>query len=211
MREARKAGVKVLTRLNSNFVVVRFGAEFRKEDLLSNIKPIRRMVDGESYIIYPFKRCIWQGTAGNLFLVRGEGYDDFIPLFTTSLNTKPETAIMKYKERTAIEQTNKELKSYLGVEGNYFRTKKSNYGHIFILCLVYNFIQYVRLYLADKSFKEVFEELSFYLLCKEPPKCVSQLEKELESIFWNIGSEGSNKIKTWLERTMNISGAVIAE
>ena len=141
------------------------------------------MIDGESYIISPFKRCIWQGTAGNLFLVRGEGYDDFIPLFTTSLNTKPETAIMKYKERSAIEQTNKELKSYLGIEGNYFRTKKSNYGYIFILCLVYNFIQYVRLHLADKSFKEVFEELSFYLLWKKPPKCVSQFEKELESVI----------------------------
>ena len=33
--------------------------------------------------------------------------DDFIPLFTTSLNTKPETAIMGYKERAPIEQTNK--------------------------------------------------------------------------------------------------------
>jgi len=211
MIEARKAGVKVVTLLNSNFVVARFGAEFRKEDILNNIKPIQRVIDGKSYIIYPFKRCIWQGTAGNLFLVRGEGYDDFIPIFTTSLNTKPETAIMKYKERTAIEQTNKELKSYLEIEGNYFRTKKSNYGYIFILCLVYNFIQYLRRYLADKSFKEIFEELSFYLLCKEPPKCVSQLEKELESIFGNIGSKGSNKIKTQLERTMNISGAVIAE
>jgi len=96
MREARKAGVRVLTRLNSNFVVLRFGAKFRKEDILSNIKPIQRAIEGKSYIIYPFKRCIWQGTAGNLFLVRGEGYDDFIPLFTTSLNTKPETAIMNY-------------------------------------------------------------------------------------------------------------------
>jgi hypothetical protein len=149
MKEARKAGVKVSTRLNSNFVVVQFGAEFRKEDILSNIEPIRRMIDGKSYIIYAFKRCIWQGTAGKPFLARGEGYDDFIPLFTTPLNTKPETAIMKYKERASIEQTNKELKSYLGIEGNYFRTKKSNYGYIFLLCLVYNSIQYVRLYLTD--------------------------------------------------------------
>jgi len=39
---------------------------------------------------------------------------------------------------------------------------------------------------------------------KEPPKCVSQVEKELESIFGDIGSKGSNKIKTWSERTMNI-------
>ncbi|MFZ2070703.1 MAG: hypothetical protein WAV32_03705 [Halobacteriota archaeon] len=46
MREARKAGVKVVTRVNSNFGVLRFGTEFRKEDILTNIKPIRRVVDG---------------------------------------------------------------------------------------------------------------------------------------------------------------------
>ncbi len=57
--------------------------------------------------------------------MRGEGYDDFIALFTTSLNAKPETVIMKYKERSQIEQTNKELKSYLGVEGSYFRKKET--------------------------------------------------------------------------------------
>ena len=46
-----------------------------------------------------------EGTAGNPFLVRGEGDDDFIPLFTTSLTAKPETATMKYKERAPIEQS----------------------------------------------------------------------------------------------------------
>jgi hypothetical protein len=51
-----------------------------------------------------------------LFLVKGEGYDDFIALFTTTLNAKPETVIRKYKERSQIEQTNKELKSYLGLK-----------------------------------------------------------------------------------------------
>jgi len=68
--------------------------------MLNNIKPIWRRIGSESYIIRPFKRCIWQGTAGNLFLVRGEGYDDFIPLFTISLNAKPET--VKKKAITAI-------------------------------------------------------------------------------------------------------------
>jgi hypothetical protein len=113
MREARKSGVKLVTRLDSNFVVVRFGVKFRKKDALVDIKLINRTIDGESYVIYHLKRCIWQGTAGNLFLIRGEGYDDFIPLFTTSLNAKPETIIRKYNERTSIEQTFKELKSYL--------------------------------------------------------------------------------------------------
>ncbi|MCW7076509.1 MAG: hypothetical protein OCU18_04350 [Candidatus Syntrophoarchaeum sp.] len=47
------------------------------------------------------------------------------------------------------------------------------------------------------------------LLWKKPPECVSQLEKKLESVI-DTGSEGSNKIKTWLERTIDISGAVIA-
>ncbi|KAF5437384.1 hypothetical protein C5S35_04320 [Candidatus Methanophagaceae archaeon] len=50
MKEARKAGVKVVTRLNSNFVVARFGAKFRKEDIMDDIKPIQREIDGKSYI-----------------------------------------------------------------------------------------------------------------------------------------------------------------
>ena len=36
MREARKAGVKVVTRLNSNPVVFRFGKRFKKEDIIGN-------------------------------------------------------------------------------------------------------------------------------------------------------------------------------
>ena len=83
-----KAGVKVATRLDSNFVVVRFGIDFRKKDVLSNIKPIKRTIGGKSYVSYSLKRCVWQGTAGNLLLVRGEGFGDFISLFTTGLNTK---------------------------------------------------------------------------------------------------------------------------
>ena len=208
MREARKAGVRVLTQLNSNFVVVRFGTNLRKEDLLSNIKPIQRTICGKRYIICPFKRCIWQGTAGNLFLVRGEGYDDFIPLFTTSLNTKPETAIMKYKERAQIEQTNKELKSYLGLEGNHFRTKESNYGHIFILCLVYSFIQCMGLYLTHRRFKDVLEGISVFLLRERPPKCAFSVRNAFEVVLENIGSEKPNKINIELTGATQLSGEV---
>jgi len=57
---------------------------------------------------------------GNLLLIRGDGYSDFIPLFRTALNSKQETVIRKYKERFLIDLTNKELKSYLNIEGNYF-------------------------------------------------------------------------------------------
>jgi len=141
-------------------------------------------------------------------LVRGEGYDDFIPLFTTSLNTKPETAIMKYKERAQIEQTNKELKSYLGLEGNHFRTKESNYGHIFILCLVYNFIQYMRLYLTHMSFKDVLEGISVHLLRERPPKCVFSVRNAFEGVLGNIGCEKPNRINIDLTGDTRLSGEV---
>jgi hypothetical protein len=194
--------------LNSNFVVVRFGAKFRKEDLTSNVKPIQRTIDGECYVIYPLRRCIWQGTAGNLFLVKGEGYDDFIALFTTALNAKPETVIRKYKNRSQIEQTNKELKSYLGIEGSYFRKKEKNYGSVFVLCSVYNFIQYVRLYLPDTSFKDVLDGISIYLLRVRPPECVASLENAIERIFEDNGYERSNKINTDLFGAVPLSDAI---
>lgn len=88
IREARDNGVKVITRLDSNFVIRMFGNKFRKADILDLVKPIRREIGDENYIIYPFKRCIWQRTAGNLFLIKGEKYDDFIPLFTTCENRR---------------------------------------------------------------------------------------------------------------------------
>jgi hypothetical protein len=205
MREARKAGVKLVTRLNLNFVVVRFGVKIRKKDVMENIKPINRTIDGKSYEIYYLKRCIWQGTAGNLFLIRGKGYDDFMPLFTTSLNAKPETIIRKYNERTSIEQTFKELKSYLKMEGSYYKKKGSNYGYIFMLCLVYNFVQHIRLYLTDMSFKDVLDELSTYLLRNHPPKCLFSLENAFEAIFGNIAHEESNKTGTILTESIPLS------
>jgi len=52
LKQGRISGVKVVTRLNSNFVVKRFGRSYRKDDLLRAIKPIRRTIGGENYIIY---------------------------------------------------------------------------------------------------------------------------------------------------------------
>ena len=209
LREARKAGVSVVTRLGINFVVHRFGKEFRKESILSGVKTIKRTIDGVSYTIYEFKRCIWQGTMGNLFLIRGDGYNDFIPLFTTALNSKQETVIRKYKERFLIELTNKELKSYLNIEGSYFRTKDSNYGFFFLLCLVYNLVQYVGSQLPDMSFKDVLERASSYLLWVDPPKCVFTVEEPFERLLQDIGYDMPNKMDTELKEVMLLSNAIV--
>jgi hypothetical protein len=67
VREGRKAGVKVVTRLDSNFVVRLIGRDYRMEDVLTKIKPFERTIDGVSYTICALKRCIWQGTQGICF------------------------------------------------------------------------------------------------------------------------------------------------
>jgi len=185
LEEARKTATKVVTRLGSNFVVVCFGIKIRKEDTLSNKKPIERTIGGKKYIIYQIKRCVWGKVVGNLFLVKGEGYDDFIPLFTTSLKSKPETIIIKYKERAQIEQTNKELKSDLNVEGNYYRKKESNHGYIFLVSLVHNIIQHIRLYfgnIKEMSFKDILNAVSMYLLWKTPPECVFEISEIVKDL-----------------------------
>lgn len=202
MNAARKSGVKLVTRLNSNFVVAQFGEKIRKEDILSSVSPIERTIDGTQYEICQFKRCIWQKTAGNLFLVRGEDYDEFIAIFTTALNSKPETAIRKYLERYSIEQTNKELKSYLSIEGSYFTKKESNYGHIFLTSLAYNFIQLLRLHIDGMSFKDVLESSSAYLLWKNPPVCVFEVAGVLDRAFGDNGYERLDKMISLCEGRM---------
>jgi hypothetical protein len=96
----------------------------------------------------------------------------------------------------------------LGLEGNHFRKKESNYGHIFILCLVYNFIQYMRLYLTDMSFKDVLDGISVYLLRERPPKCVFSLRNAFEGVVGNIGCEKPNKINIDLTGATLLSGVV---
>lgn len=206
LRQGRISGVKVVSRLASNFVVKRFGSSYRKDDILRHIKPIQRTIDGENYTIYPFKGCLWQGTMVNLFLVRADGYDNYIHLITTSLNSKPETIIMKYEERFSIEVTFKELKSYLKIESNYFEVKESNYGYFFLLCLVYNFIQYLRLYIHDKSFKDTLDGLSAYLLSKRPPKAAALMGDALKGVYANIGYDGVNRMNDCLIEAILVSG-----
>ncbi|KCZ71984.1 hypothetical protein ANME2D_01383, partial [Candidatus Methanoperedens nitroreducens] len=178
--------IKLTTRLNKNFVVSLSGKEFREIDIFNKTNPIKRIIKGKSYVIYPLKRCIWNKVAGNLFLVKGEEYKDFMPLFSISLKSKPETVIQKYLERFTIEQTNKESKSYLNIEGSYFRKKESNYGDFFMRFLMHNFIQYLRPKLDNMSFKEVLDNLSLYLLWKYPPKCVFEFEKLLANLDINL-------------------------
>lgn len=183
LRAAREKSVKLVTRLNTNFVVSLFGEEYRLRDILSKLKPNKCNIKGENYIFYHLKRCIWNKVAGNLFLVQGEGYKDFIPVFTISLKSKTKTAIDKYLGRSSIEECNKELKSYLSIEGFYFRKKESNYGELFIRFMMFNFIQHLRLKLNNMSFKEVLDNIALYLLWKYPPNCVFEFEKLLNDSF----------------------------
>jgi hypothetical protein len=131
-------------------------------------------------------------------------------IFTTSLKSKPETIIEKYKERSYIEQTNKELKSLLDIEGSYFCKKESNYGYLFMVSLVYNIVQYLRLFFDGMSFKDVLEELSAYLLWKNPPKCVFEIESELNRVFGNIGSEGLDKMNIRSMESTEVLGEVLS-
>lgn len=105
---------------------------------------------------------------------------------------------MKYEERFSIEMAFKELKSYLKIESNYFEGKESNYGYIFLHCLVYNFIQYQRLYIYDNSFKDTLDGLSTYLLSKRPPKAAALMEAALKEAYVNIGYDNVNKMNDCL-------------
>jgi hypothetical protein len=99
----------------------------------------------------------------------------------------------QYLERITIEQTNKESKSYLNIEGSYFRKKESNYGDLLIQFWIHNFIQYLRPKLGNMSFKEISDNLSLYLLWKYPPKCVFEFEKLLSNLDIDISSFGSDQ------------------
>ena len=102
MREARKAGVKVGTRLNTNSIVLLFGERFKKEDIIGVVKPIERTIGGENtlYIIYEERQetCFWSRVGG----IMTSSLCSQLPL-----RSKAETVIIirKYNGRAQIEQT----------------------------------------------------------------------------------------------------------
>lgn len=65
--------------------------------------------------------------------------------------------------------------------------------------LIYNLLQYLRLYFDGMSFKDVLEQLSFYLLWKSPPKSVYSLAELLNRVLENIGSGRLRRIRERLE------------
>ena len=98
--------------------------------------------------------------------------------------------------------------TYLKIEGNNYTKKGSNYGYIFMLSLVYNFIQHLRLYLVDMSFKDILDALSTYLLRIYLPKCLFSLENACEDVFEDIRRKSFNKINNGLMGSIFISGRV---
>jgi hypothetical protein len=55
------------------------------------------------------------------------------------------------------------------------------------------------------SFKDVLEELSLYLLWKNPPKCVLWFKSKLERVFTNIDFKRLNKLNIglmWIKRVI---------
>ena len=61
-----------------------------------------------------------------------------------------------------------------------------------------------------KRFKDTLDELSAYLLWKNPPKCVFEMENRLNRVFENIGSEGLDKMNIGLMRSMEMLGKVLS-
>jgi hypothetical protein len=56
----------------------------------------------------------------------------------------------------------------------------------------------------------VLEELSAYLLWKNPPKCVFEIESELNRVFENIGSEGLDKMNIRSMESTEVLGKVLS-
>ena len=77
------------------------------------------------------------------------------------------------------------MKSDLNVEENYYRKKESNYGYIFLVSLVHNIIQHIRLHfrnIKEMRFKDTLNEVSMYLLWKTPPKCVFEIAEVVKDL-----------------------------
>jgi hypothetical protein len=60
------------------------------------------------------------------------------------------------------------------------------------------------------SFKDALEELSAYLLWKNPPKCVFEMESKLNRVFENIGFEVSDKMNIRSMESTEVLGKVLS-
>ena len=140
--------------------------------------------------------------------VFGQGYDDFIPLFTTALRSKAETVIGKYKGENSNRRDEQGVKIIFG-RWRELQKEKGEQLWVYILSLVY-LVQYLRSFLKGKSFKDVLEELSFYLLWKDPPECVFSLDRILNPIFENIVPKISNKMGWVAEGTIDVLGEAVS-
>ncbi len=97
----------------------------------------------------------------------------------------------------------------ISLQGSYFTKKESNYGHIFLTSLAYNFIQFLRLNFDGMSFKDALETSSAYLLWKNPPACVFEVAEVLDRAFGDNGCERSDKMNSLCEGRMVGLGGVM--
>ena len=93
--------------------------------------------------------------------------------------------------------------------GHRISLQESNYGHIFLTSLVYNFIQFLRLHLGGMSFKDALESSSAYLLWKNPPTCVFEVAEVLDRAFGDNGYESLDKMNNTCDRrVVGLDGAM---
>lgn len=78
-----------------------------------------------------------------------------------------------------------------------------------MISLVHNIVQYLRLFFDDMSFKDMLEELSAYLLYKDPLKCVFEIESKLNRVFGNIEYEKLNKMNIGLIQSIRQLGEIL--
>jgi hypothetical protein len=60
------------------------------------------------------------------------------------------------------------------------------------------------------SFKDTLEELSAYLLWKNPPECVFEMENKLNRVFGDIGSERFDKMNIGSMGSMEVLGEALS-
>ena len=66
-------------------------------------------------------------------------------------------------------------------------------------------MQYLRLYIPNKSFKDILGGLSAYLMWKKPPKAAALMESALKEAYTNMGCNGVNEIDNCLIEDILVS------